>query len=70
LLFFGYSFSLFYTSYQGLSLDYIRDLTRPASAQHLPQSAEQALAQRGQEIKMDIVARFNAAHQAPGTETR
>jgi hypothetical protein len=42
------------------------ELTKSTSAQSLPQTAEQALAQRGQEIKMDIVARFNAAQKAPG----
>lgn len=54
---------------QGLSLDYVSELTKNKdSAQRYGSSSSLAeqLEQRGKDIRMDIVARFNAAH-LPGT---
>lgn len=54
---------LFLLLLQGLSLDYISEMTK---AKPLGQSygSEDALTRRSAEIKMDIVARFNAAQQS------
>lgn len=57
------------TPQQGLSLDYIHELTTKNTASSTASNAttctpEEALEQHKNEIKLDIVARFNAAQRA------